>query len=244
MIAILVAAFFCVLNICLWCVFFIKFQKLFSTKDIVNATREQIESLISDLNNNTARDISLIEDRIKQLKAATAEADRHVEVAQRELEAQKEKLFYQQKINSTIQAVPNSSSVRNAALRYEKQKTNKPYLDISTGLIAENSYEVVKNPQNHPPADLFEQADADDKRKIVSPTGTVFTVESDGSSYTQVPVLGGNVSYADEPISPQKTFSQQVHDLTLAGWSVDEIARELNRSTTEVQFALNMDSGL
>ena len=91
---------------------------------------------------------------------------------------------------------------------------------------------------------MFEQADADERRKIVSPAGTTFTVDTDGASYTQVPVLGGKVFYADEQIQPQKKFAQQVHDLNVAGWSVEEIARELNRSTTEVQFALDMDSSL
>ena len=68
----------------------------------------------------------------------------------------------------------------------------------------------------------------------------LFTVENDGSSYTNVPVIGGNVRYADEQIKPKKSFSQMVRELNSIGRSVEEIASELHSSTTEVQLVLNM----
>lgn len=242
MIVVFIAAFFCVLNICLWCTFFLKFRKLFSTDDIVASTREQIERMISDINHESARNISLIEDRIKQLKAAVAEADRHVAVAKREIESQGERLSYKQKIDSAIQAKKSPqgfSAAGRAAQQYLRAQS------ISDGLQSGNSYELTEEGSRHiqsQPADLFEQVEADDRqnRRIVSDTGTTFTVENDGSSYASVPVIGGNISYADEPIQPQKKIGEMVHDLYAAGHSVEEIARELNRSTTEVQMSLEM----
>lgn len=238
MIVILIAAFFCVLNICLWCTFFLKFRKLFSTDDIVSSTREQIEKLISDMNNNTARDINLIEDRIKQLKLAAAEADRHIEVAKHEIETQNATLSYKQKVSMASQA--NATAAKNSLSNHVAQQYLKNK-DISAGLQSTNRYELTDqgSKQVHQ-ADLFSQAELDSKQQIVSPSGTTFTVESDGSSYASVPVIGGNVSYTDEPIVPAKKFPEMVHDLHLAGHSVEEIARELNRSTTEVQMSLEM----
>lgn len=244
MIVILIAAFFCVLNICLWCTFFLKFRKLFSTEDIVASTRDQVERLISDMNNNTARDINLIEDRIKQLKAVVAEADKHIEVARREIESQNAALSYKQKIDSVVQNRPVSSQkVASQNLVAQQYLKNK---DISVGLQGSNRYELTDQGSKQvqqvpqPQGDLFAQAELESKQQIVSPSGTTFTVESDGSSYAQVPVIGGNVSYTDEPIVPAKKFPEMVHDLYLAGHSVEEIARELNRSTTEVQMSLEM----
>lgn len=240
MIAIFVAAFFCVLNLCLWGVFFIKFKKIFSTDDIITSTREEMERMISDINHNAGRNIELIEDRIKQLKVVVAEADRHVELAKHELEAQKTKLSYQQKIDSALQSkkTPPITNANRAAQQYLNNQS------ISAGLQSVNRYELTEEGNRHVQqnvqGDLFAQAEAEDRRRIISDSGTTFMVESDGSSYASVPVIGGNVSYADEPIQPQRKFSDMVRDLHTAGHSVEEIARELNRSTTEVQMALDL----
>ena len=251
MIVVFVAAFFCVLNICLWVTFFLKFKRIFSTDDIIASTREEMERMISDINHNAGRNIELLEDRIRQLKAVVAEADRHVELAKREIENQKTKLSYQQKIDSASQSkksqVSSPSTLGTAG--HAPNHVAQHYLrnqSISDGLQSANSYELTDEGSRHVhkkdalvQGDLFAQADADDRR-IVSEAGTTFMVESDGSSYTSVPVIGENVSYADEPIRPQRKFNDLVHDLHAAGHSVEEIARELNCSTTEVQMTLDM----
>ena len=242
MIVVFIAAFFCVLNISLWAAFFIKFRKIFSTDDIIASTREEMDRMIADINHNAGRNIELIEDRIKQLKNAVLEADRHIELAKREIENQKSRLSYQQKIDSAINSKKqvNGGVTNRAAQQYLRNQ------NISVGLQSGNRYELTDEGNRHahvqqPPkmqqGDLFEQVDSDDRR-IVSDAGTTFTVESDGASYTSVPVIG-NVTYADE-VQPQKKFTELVRDLYYAGHSVEEIARELNSSTTEVQLALEM----
>ena len=255
--AIFVAVFFCVLNLCLWGVFLIKFKKIFSTDDIIAQTRDEMNQMISEINSNAGRNIDVIEDRIKQLKQAVAEADRHIELAERTIAKQKTNLSYQQRIE---EAKENKSSRNNnsertapanfAVNRYQKNMArvqNMPYSDISAGLQVENVYELtgdalreiqnrqVKN-QNEQSADLFEQSG-----QIISNSGTTFTVENDGSSYAKVPVLGGSITYADEQIVPKKKLSEMVKKLHDAGYSEEEIANELNCSTTEVQMFLDLD---
>ena len=110
MIVVFIASFFCVLNLCLWVAFFIKFKKIFSTEDIIDSTRNELNRMIEDINRNADRNINLIQDKIKQLKIAVAEADRHVELARREIEAQKAKVSYQQKIDSAINSRKTSQS--------------------------------------------------------------------------------------------------------------------------------------
>ena len=247
MIVIFIAAFFCVLNITLWITFFLKFKRIFSTEDIIASTRDEMDRMIADINHNAGRNIELIEDRIKQLKVIVAEADRHVEVARKELEAQKSVVSYQQKIDSASQNRKNPPSSFGNTGRAARQYLRNQNMNISAGLQSGNAYELTDEGNLHarePQGDLFEQAEAEDSRRIVSDAGTTFTVESDGSSYASVPVIGGNVSYADDPIQPQMTISEWIHNLYIAGHSVEEIAREVNRSTTEVQMAIDMDMGL
>lgn len=245
---IFIAAFFCVLNLCLWCVFFLKFRKLFSTEDIIASTREQMEKMISDINHNAGRNIELIEDRIKQLKMIIADADRHVEMARREIDVQKANLSYQNKIDSVVQARKQMQSQGGFAGNGRVAQQYLRNQNISAGLQSVNRYELtdegyrqVKKSASQEQGDLFEQAATEDSRRIVSDAGTTFTVESDGSSYASVPVIGGNITYADEPIQPQQSFAGLVKSLHEAGHSVEEIARELSSSTTEVQLVLDMN---
>ncbi|MCR4822281.1 MAG: hypothetical protein K5873_05365 [Treponema sp.] len=243
MIVVFIAAFFCVLNISLWVTFFLKFKKIFSTDDIVASTREELDNMILDINRNAGRNIEIIEDRIKQLKAVVAEADRHVEVARRELENQKNVLSYQKKIDSVIQdRKENKSGLRGRAADQYLRNQN-----ISDGLRSSASYELTEegNRQTSRPiqGDLFEDAEMQNDKGIVSASGTTFTVESDGSSFASVPVIGTNVTYAEDSFHHQKNFAQMVRDLNAAGHSKEEIARELNSSLTEVQLVLDMDLG-
>ena len=250
MIVVFIAAFFCVLNISLWGVFFIKFKKIFSTDDIIASTREQMDRMIADINHNAGRNIELIEDRIKQLKAVVAEADRHVELAKRELESQRAALSYQNKIDSAMQAKKHATASfkGGASGRAAQQYMRNQPQNISAALQAGYQYELTAEGSRQVKSshveqgDLFEQAESDDSRQIVSDSGTMFRVESDGSSYAAVPVIGGNVTYADEPVYPKQSFAQLVKDLHFAGHSVEEIARNLGSSTTEVQLVLDMNS--
>ncbi|MBR1721017.1 MAG: hypothetical protein IJ727_00805 [Treponema sp.] len=243
MIVIFIAAFFCVLNISLWCVFLMKFKKLFTTQNIIAKTREDMEMMVDDINRNAGRNIDIIEDRIKQLKIVIAEADRHLEIVNRELESQKARLPLQKKNERDFAAnhPPVSASYmhnRGAVQRYTENQ------NISQALQSRNRYELTDegnrqigktagHETRYTQRDLFEQ------NEIENSVGTTFTVENDGTSYARVPIINNNVEYSDEPVHTD--FSQLVHNLYMAGHSVEEIARETNRSTTEVQLVLSMD---
>lgn len=244
MLVIFIAAGFCVLNISLWIVFFSKFRNLFSTDDIIASTREEMERMISDINHNAGRNIEIIEDRIRQLKAVIAEADRHIETARLEIEKQKEAIAYQKKIETVRKTGQGTNQIRSADQYMKNMPQNNPilYSDISTGLQSVNVYELTPEGSRHAKqplqGDLFAQAEQDAKEGHIPQTE--FTVESDGSSHASIPLIGGNVAYADEPVKPQRDFRDMVKDLHFVGHSVEEIARELNRSTTEVQLVLDM----
>ncbi|MDE6068783.1 MAG: hypothetical protein K2F89_07535, partial [Treponemataceae bacterium] len=77
------------LNLLLWAVFLIKFKKLFTTEKIMLEFRAGMERLSSDLQRNTVSSVNLIEEKIRALKEASAEAERKIAIAERRLDTLK-----------------------------------------------------------------------------------------------------------------------------------------------------------
>lgn len=241
MMLVLVSSFFCIFNIILWIFFLSKYKKFFSTDEILERTREELDRMIADVNRNAGRNIDIIEDRIRELKAAAAEADRHVAFAQSELERQKSLVSFQQKIEASSPQRSGGRYKQSAAEKYKRNSSQQAqagrHSEDSYGLTSEGRMYVQNEKRGQ--AELFDQIP--DEHEIVSESGTVFSVESGGTPVTKVPVVGPDVAYVDNPIEPKKSFRDMVHDLNLVGHSVEEIAVELGRSTTEVQMVLDMD---
>lgn len=236
MILVFVSSFFCILNIVLWIFFLSRYRKFFSTDEILESTRNELDRMIADVNRNAGRNIDIIEDRIKELRAAVAEADRHIAFAQSELQKQKTSAAFQQKLESSSQNRQTGNYKQTVAERYKRNSPSKAsrHSDDRYGLTPEGK-KYVENEQ----AGLFDSVH--NEREIVSDAGTVFSVENSAPQVTKVPVVEPEISYADSPIEPKKSFSEMVRDLNLVGHSVEEIAMELGRSTTEVQMVLDMN---
>lgn len=245
MIVALVSSFFCIFNIILWIVFLSKFKKFFSTDEIIDSAREELNQMIADVNRNAGRNIDIIEDRIKELKAAVAEADRHIAFAQTELERQKNAALFQQQLDSPQSSQGGGNLRKRVSERYKKnssrqQVSQEKHQDDSFNLTSQG--EKFVQDEHSEQAGLFDQIqNAPAKNEIISDSGTVFSVKNEEPPVTKVPVVGPNIAYADSPIEPKKSFSEMVRDLSLVGHSVEEIAVELGRSTTEVQMVLDMD---
>ena len=114
--AVVIVSLLCVINIFLWFVFFKKFTKLFSTDDIIENTRSELNKMILDVNRNAERDITIIEDRIRTLKDIIAEADKRVALAQTEIQKRSLENAYRQ----TIENVSGSTPVNRAAEEYRR----------------------------------------------------------------------------------------------------------------------------
>lgn len=241
MMLVFVSSFFCILNIVLWIFFLSRYKKFFSTDEILESTRDELDRMIADVNRNAGRNIDIIEDRIKELKAVVAEADRHIAFAQNELERQKNLAIFQQKVEKTSSQRSGGNYRQGVAEKYKRNSSqqnpaNSPSHSDDTYRLTSEGKRFVKNEHQ---AELFDQVQ--NEHEIVSDSGTIFSVAGEETSVTKVPVVGPNVAYADNPVEPKKSFREMVHDLTLVGHSVEEIATELGRSTTEVQMVLDMD---
>ena len=241
------------INVGFWAVFLAKFKKLFSTEDIISSVRNEMNHMIADMQRNTSLNVDLIDSRIKELKAITAEADRHLAVARSELERQEQTKAYQHHMN-TLTQTPHTPQERrgnpSASRDYAKassdgrgnysQRSAQSYMKAAQStpsLFGEQSVALTRQGQEalSKQGDLFADSVALDV-----PKPQTFTVQKDGASYAAVPVIGPEVSFAENPITSKKDFTSQVKDLARVGQSVEEIASTLGRSIQEVQFALDM----
>ena len=208
----------CIVNLLLWCVFFLKFKKLFSTDDVIQQTRKEMNNMILDINRNAERNISLLEDRTTKLKQIINDADRRIQLAQSESVKTIAAAGLQKEVK-------RATTIQKAADSYKKnsRSTIKP----------ESAYEVKKPVQSS----LF-----DENEKTIN-TKPEMIVQSDGSAYASVPVVNPKVYFAETPVQEHKTsksFNESVKELYDAGMSIEQIASKLSCSKTEVQFVIDM----
>ncbi|MBQ7159602.1 MAG: hypothetical protein IJS09_09315 [Treponema sp.] len=245
------AGFLIVFNIIMWLVLLARFNtwfgKRFSTDSLVESVKEQINQIIKDMNRNTSRNVDLVDEHIQQLKQIIAKADRHLMAAKNELERQEQTQSFTQRLQSVrptyTQNAPQRESVSESA---PKQNNTRPTQTqraadryLRTASVPTDAYAVTEEGKRQivTQGDLFDAAE-EPLAPFLEPN--TFNVSQDGASYASVPVIEPNVTYAEDPIVPKKDFSTQVRELYDRGNSVEQIASELGRSTTEVQFALDM----
>lgn len=249
MIGIAVIAFFlCAINIFLWIALFKKFKELFSTDDIINSTRDEMNRMIEDVNRNTARDIRLIDSRIKELKATVADADRHIVVAKNELKKQANSAVYQQRISElSSNAKKRKTEVVRAAESYQKNSSSNVSAQTVPEMREENgnrnfqSQDDLSNRQNKNQNRQTGKT-SQNHVEIVNSSGTRFSVENDEMPDNFVSSLGPEVQFTEIPVQPKKDLAVSVLELYDKGESVESIANSLNCSTTEVQFVIDMES--
>ena len=212
-------------NVALWIVFILRFKRLFSVDDVIEKARAEMDNILRDINNNTVRAIDIIEDRKKQLDRLIEEADRRIALAQSE-EAKKKSLSA---LRDTLEKKTVSEVSRRAANTYKKNvPRSRPSPDASYAVTGEG--EALSEMQHS----LF-----DDKQKEVS-TKAEMNVMGDGSSYAKVPVIKPDVYFSETPVVPKKNFTKQVLEMSEMGLTIEQIAKQLSCSKTEVQMILDM----
>ena len=102
-----------IVNIISWCFVFTRFKKMFSTDGIIESVKLKLNSLLIQIDSATDRNIKLINERIKELKFVSAEADNKI-------------LILQDKID----IVKKNEILKNEAEQAERSKTFEVYADL------------------------------------------------------------------------------------------------------------------
>ncbi|WP_147635015.1 hypothetical protein [Treponema pectinovorum] len=237
----LLAFFLCAINVVFWLIFLTKFRKLFSTDDIILSTKQDVAKILEDVNRVTSRDIDLIESKIKTLKAAVAEADRHMSVLKAEFEKDIKRAQYSSVLESNSKKTDSfnhQTSIETISKNISKN-SSFGHETLSDSLQSTRAYSITEEGEKQLSGGQGELFAEKEERYVTSSSGTKFTVDNVGASVASIPKIS-NIKFSDNPIKPKKNINEQIKELFQQGYSVELIARELNLTTTEVQFSLDM----
>ncbi|MBR5097448.1 MAG: hypothetical protein IK094_10130 [Treponema sp.] len=219
------------INLLLWLVFLFRFKKLFSADDIMVKFRDGMDGLIREAQHNTLSNINLIDDKIKELKAASAEAERKVAILRHELQTAEKSAALQAQLNMQSAAAAIHAAPKASAKKGRAKSSSKTAKGGSRAAAAYKQNELPGEDEAVALTGLFKE----NAQKSLFDAPQI-TVTRDGDSYGKVPI----VSMSDEPIKPKKPFARRVRELADLGKTVEEIASATDHSTTEVQLVLDM----
>lgn len=74
-----------IINVILWLYFYSKFKKTYSPEKVLKTIRKELDKLFTEIVREAEADVSVVEDRIKGLKALLAEADERISRAESEV---------------------------------------------------------------------------------------------------------------------------------------------------------------
>lgn len=192
---------------------FARFHTVFSTDRIVENVKAKLNDLLIQIDSAADRNIKLINDRIRELKFISVEADNKISVLQDYITQVKK-----------MELVKNEISQQERSKKFEE----KVYSDVKP---------VVKNPYS--PVNLYQKEQMSYTGKIQP----IENIEQDHDVVDKIEMPGEMVSVpeiriADELIKPKKDVKEKVRELKSLGYTVEEIASETGKSTQEVKIIL------
>ena len=70
----------CIFNVVMWIVFLRHFKNLFTTEDIISSTKDEVNKILMDLDRQTERNLTLMDNSISKLKSLNAEIDKKLKL--------------------------------------------------------------------------------------------------------------------------------------------------------------------
>ncbi len=222
-----IAIFLSLISLFLFIIILIRFKKLFSTDSIIEKTKSQMNRVIIDVNNNANRDLELINEASRRLRALLNEADKKMESFR---EAS-------QLLRDLIAEAEKAGAGKKAKLLYMDSEPSHQN-SVQTVSVQPISAQPLTNQKK--PAVQQSLFDEQTEEKSILKDETIVT--SNGAAYKEVPLIITKV-YEDKTNAEQKSnksLKERVEKLFNSGMQIDDIAAELSCSTSEVQFIIDM----
>ena len=207
------------INICLLFVFLFKFKSLFTTDDIVEKTKQKINQIVGDVNQNAQRDIDLINHCQRQMRTLLKESEEKMQEFQQATNLLRDMLaeIDRQGVNKNIQYT---------------QKNNANY----NNSLNNQNVNVQNNVQN----DFFSNS-----RDAYTTKNDVYTRPLHKLNIKSVENRNEQPDLFSQQIEPKSNkkvsnLNQKVEMLYNQGYTVEQIASELSCSVTEVQLIIDM----
>ena len=110
-----------VINLTLWFVFFARFKKTFSAEVMLHDIKDEVNKLLIEINRTTDQNLTLIDSRIRDLKALTDAADKRLHFLQTEQKERAREDRILQKLSGDAAA---DSKTKQAARKYRSMQKN------------------------------------------------------------------------------------------------------------------------
>ena len=214
---VILAVLLIILNLLSWLIFLKNFKRLFTTDNVINNAKSEINRIVIDLNGNTERNINLIDDRINRLRTIVAEAEKKIKLLE---ESEKRSVLAKDlraRVGGVSHEMPERLPVRTPADAYLKNSMPRTAESAASGSMA-----------TVPPTQM---APSSEKAALSEPF-----IQGDAA----VPVP--SVSVVPLKKTVKKDMKESILSLFDMGFMIDEIAAKLGCSTTEVQFVLTIES--
>ena len=226
--------FFSIVSVLIMIIILFKFKKLFSTDSIIEKTRDRMNKLIADINRNANNDIELLNESTRRIRVLLKDADEKMQSFNeaterlREMIAETEKVSKKSK-SKKIAESPIYGDIPKKTFQEKSKLKNNPY--DKNFIDPNSSFEVTNNGSL---GSLFDEND------LILKDETKVTAE--GAAYKEVPLIITKV-YDDNAALNEKSdtsLGTKVSRMYANGMTVEEIALELDCSTSEVQFIIDM----
>jgi len=249
-----VVAAYIALFISLVCVIFLivilfKVKNKFETGNILEKSQIYMEKMVADMNKNAMRDIDIVNQNSKQLRELILQAENTINSFNEATDRLRSMIGEAEKLNVSDNAIrqalqperpvhyaenKNVAPLKTVSQRNKESLANK-YKTNSTPVDPNATYQVTAMPDGQPvQKSLFDNTEE-------------IKVTNDGAAYKEVPVIHTRIlderpastNYIDISHS-RRSLSDKVNELFAKGYPVEEIARQLSCSVTEVQTIIDL----
>ena len=143
-----------IFNIIMWIIMGARFNKFFSTDKFIQDAHDQVNEMITNLNRHADRNITLIDEKIKELKAVSAEAERKVKTLKNELSKVEKSALFEKQMSFFDLPSTNKTSISLDSISEKKEnfsyapKTANLLQELANGNIQDESKKSSKKTKN------------------------------------------------------------------------------------------------
>ena len=194
-----------------------KIRRELDTKEIIDKIRDEVNGLIVELNQTTDRNIGIVEERIGRLRSLVDEADKKIQLVDRELQKHDVGIDVYQKLRA-------SAEKRRESPAEESQSYTEPH---SVGPLVS--------------ARTFDAATTDfPKKKSESVDSVNRNERSPGNASLD---SAAAASMSDDKVANNTSLKERVLSLARQGFDARIIATRLGTTIGEVELVLSIESG-
>ena len=174
------------INISLLFVFLFKFKSLFTTDDIVEKTKQKMNQIISDVNQNAQRDIDLVNHCSRQIRSLIKESEEQMQSFQEATNILRDMLaeIDRQGVNKSIQVTQSNNQKYNYNDSFQNNQINTTKSDVYTRPYQKLNIKLVQNENQQP--DLFSDVKEEKENKRGNLTKNVVNLHNQGYSVEQI----------------------------------------------------------